>query len=798
MKTKPVSLARPLIVLYCCAAFIYLPPSLARAEVYYPWKNTYIGALHQSNWPGMVIALPEGQVFAFRLRVERESETAEAVDFHYLIAEVGPHSPDGQYARVAFDLGLPFKMGGATPVFLKPPPKKQVLTLEWSRRDERTVIGRISAPRGIRLELVHYFPWDVKGEYRLLPDGRQVRGSTGKTGRYHYLFWTNLDAAASSFNTGAEGGLVFDTQKERDVYFAATAGEDPQLVSQRLYRYKNAVAISDILAEESDLYEQKRSTIRGLFQGADAAIANNLHWSLAYQPGHHRLYLPAGRSWTFPRGDTGEESWAVFNWDALLSSLALSLESSRLALDTVRAVLETQYPNGNIPGWRSSRGGSKDRSLPPIGAYVVLKLFQRTGDLEFLRYAYPYLKKWHEFWTARRADGRVRRDGNSDGLLEWGSDPDQVGVDLPAWEKNAPGRLRAAWESGQDDLPSWDEAAYNDKTGTLNLNSVDLNSFYALDAWCLAEIAGMLGFNLDAEVFQGQYESTKLLVNQEMWNEKEGFYLDRFWDGRFSAHKAAANFLPLLAGIPDRERADKMLKHLLDPKKFWGEYVVPCISRDDPSFRPGSQQYWRGTVWPPLNYLIYQGLKAYGYDAVAYELAKKSAEMFLRTWKNFQICPENFDSLTGEAGGQRQQVWGPLLSLTAVEEYLDFTPFEGFRFGMLKPEKSGRLTRVQIQGRQYEVRVSGSETTLKEEDGLVLSADTGAVFRRFLRSETEFSFRARTLERTTVRVWFLKAGKYELLLDGRTVDVFRGASKKFEIPEGEHAVAVRLLEDAGK
>jgi hypothetical protein len=172
--------------------------------------------------------------------------------------------------------------------------------------------------------------------------------------------------------------------------------------------------------------------------------------------------------------------------------------------------------------------------------------------------------------------------------------------------------------------------------------------------------------------------------------------------------------------------------------------------------------------------------------------------MFLRTWKNFQICPENFDSLTGEAGGQRHQVWGPLLSLMAVEEYLDFTPFEGFRFGMLKPERKGRLTRVQVQGRQYEVRVSGSETTLREEDGLVLSADTGAIFRRFLRSETEVSFRVRALERATVRVWFLKAGKYELILDGRTADVFSGASKKFEVPEGEHAVAIRLLKDTEK
>jgi glycogen debranching enzyme len=92
---------------------------------------------------------------------------------------------------------------------------------------------------------------------------------------------------------------------------------------------------------------------------------------------------------------------------------------------------------------------------------------------------------------------------------------------------------------------------------------------------------------------------------------------------------------PLLAGIPDEARAQRMLKHLLDPKEFWGDLVVPSVARSDPSFRPERQQYWRGAIWPSTNYLIYQGLKAYGFDAVASEFARKSAEMFLRSWTSF-------------------------------------------------------------------------------------------------------------------------------------------------------------------
>jgi hypothetical protein len=763
-----------------------------KPEIFYPWKTTYIGALEGSAWPGLVIAQGSESAFAFALKVEKGGQTAEGGDFLYLASQVGPFSPDGQYAQVKFDLGLPFKKAGETPVLLKPAAKKQTLTVEWSRRDEMTIVGRILCPPDIQVTILHYFPWDFSGDYQLLPDG-QVQGSAGKTNKQQYLFWTHRPGAAAPAGRG-EVALSFSTADDRNVYFVAGAGDDAGTVGNRIYRYKNAIAIDDLIDEEARTYEQKRVKIRGLFEGVPESITNNLHWMVLYQPGSHRLYTPAGRSWIFPRPDGTRDHWTIFGWDSFFSSLELSIESSKLAVDAVKAVLETQFPNGNIPNWRGRFGGTPDRSQPPVGAFVVLKLFQRLGDMELLRFAYPHLQKWHEFWTARKPNGLARRDGNGDGLLEWGSDAEFVGSAGPPWEKNATGRQRAAWESGEDDLPNWDNVPFSAESGTLMMNCVDLNSLYALDSWCLSQIASILALGHDSEKYLAEYEKTKALVNSQLWNEKGGFYFDRFWDGRFSAHKAASGFFPLLARIPDEKRARRMLNELLDPKKFWGDYVVPTVSRDDPAFKPESQQYWRGTIWPPTNYLVYQGLKAYGFDLVASEFAKKSAEMFLRTWSNFQLCPENFDSLSGEAGGQRYQSWGPLFALIALEEYLDFTPWEGFRFGMLKPDGSGTLFRLSIQGRQYEVKVSNSATVLREEGEAILSADGGAVFRHFLYNESEVSFEVKTLKKREIRLRFLSKGKYQLLIDGKEVDVFKGDTCKFDVPEGDHAVLIQLLE----
>ncbi len=128
--------------------FLVLATGPLSPEIFYPWTGTYIGALDAAGWPGLVFAPTGDSAFAFVLRVEREGEAAEGADLYYLVSEVGAHSPDGLYARMRFDLGLPLKLGRATPILMKPSPRRMALTIEWSRRDERTVIGRIVCPEG--------------------------------------------------------------------------------------------------------------------------------------------------------------------------------------------------------------------------------------------------------------------------------------------------------------------------------------------------------------------------------------------------------------------------------------------------------------------------------------------------------------------------------------------------------------------------------------------------------------------------------------------------------------------------
>lgn len=762
-----------------------------RGKVDYPWKNAYIGALQDRAWAGLVFVPEQGSAFAFRLQVIKEKALAEGMDLFYLVSEVGPHSPDGQYARMKFDLSLPFDREKKTPILQKPASKSDRLVLEWSRQDEGTVVGKIQAPDYIQLRLLHYFPWDFGGNYQHLSDGH-VRGQSEALKKYHYLLWTSRKGEVVSPSQGQELIHSFSMEERDKLYFVSGVGEDPKVLRNHIYRYKNEKTIDSILEEEEKRYQKRRVRIEGLYEGVPRSVTNNLFWMILYQPGKHRLYTPAGRRWIFPRPEEGNDYWTIFEWDSFFNALEVSIESPFHAKEILKSVLNTQYPNGNIPNWRGLYGGTPDRSQPPVGSYVVWKIFLRTGDMEMLNYAYPYLKKWHDFWKEKQENGQPRRDGNKDGLLEWGSDTELVASQVPPWEEDVPGIKRAMWESGQDDLPNWDEASFDEETQTMTMNCVDLNSLYALDCWCLAQMANALKRKYEYESYLQEYKEMKELINQNLWDEREGFYFDQHWDGRLSNRKAASNFYPLLARIPDEDQAMRLVKHLLNPDEFWGDYVIPTISRDDPAFV--DQQYWRGAIWPPTNYMVYEGLKNYHFDAVASEFAQKSTSLFLRTWENFQICPENFNAQTGEPGGQRYQSWGPLLSLVGIEEYLDFTPWEGFRFGMINPSEKGKLSRISIQGRHYETRVSSSDIKLKEEGDLVLKCNGGAVFRHFLYSEEEVSFEIRSLETRKLQVRFLTKGEYQLFIDGQAAEIFKGKRKKFKVPPGEHTVTILLLE----
>ncbi len=289
-----------------------------------------------------------------------------------------------------------------------------------------------------------------------------------------------------------------------------------------------------------------------------------------------------------------------------------------------------------------------------------------------------------------------------------------------------------------------------DETETLDLACVDLNSYLAMDMEALAYLNRETGRTERAAEFAEQWSALRDRMNETLWSPERGLYLDRKWDGAWSPRVAASNFLPLAAGIPEPDQARQMLQILTDSEWFWGEYVLPTISRNDPLFP--EQQYWRGTIWPPMNYLVYQGLKRYAFDEVAGELATRSVALFLRSWREYQLCRENYDSRTGEGGGQRYQSWGPLFALIGLEEFLDVTPWAGLTVGSLTPPGETTLRRIRALGRSWTVAMGPEGLRVDADDRTLLASDAPVVLRNLEVGEGSISFQSSASSFVRVRV----------------------------------------------
>ena len=126
----------------------------------------------------------------------------------------------------------------------------------------------------------------------------------------------------------------------------------------------------------------------------------------------------------------------------------------------------------------------------------------------------------------------------------------------------------------------------------------------------------------------------------------------------------------MLANVPTQAQAEQMIKkHLLNPQEFWGEWIIPATPRNDPAFK--DNDYWRGRIWAPLNFLVYLGIQNYELPEVRKAIAEKSKALLLKGWLKDRSVYENYDAVSGEGGHRRSDRfyhWGALLSYIALIE----------------------------------------------------------------------------------------------------------------------------------
>jgi len=386
------------------------------------------------------------------------------------------------------------------------------------------------------------------------------------------------------------------------------------------------------------------------------AIETTLGWDTIYEPEKSRVVSPVSRVWSVNWG-----GYVIFDWDTFFAATMAGIGDRDLAYADVLETLREETPQGFVPNYARPGGWkSFDRSEPPVGAITVLGLYKQFHERWFLEEAFQPLLRWNRWWAEHR---------QIQGYLAWGSDGDSNPADLDDETRGT--RAGAILESGLDNSPMYDATTYNQQSHLLEYADVGLMSLYIADCDSLAEMAETLQKPAEAKELKDRAARFRSKL-ATLWDERAGIFLNKdLHTGQFNTRLSPTNFYPMLAHAATPEQARTMIeKHLLNPQEFWGQWVIPSIARNDPAFH--DQDYWRGRIWGPMNYLVYLGLRNYDDEKTRGEFAQKSYALFLKEWTEKGHVHENYNAVLGVGddveSSDRFYHWGALLGYV---EYLE-------------------------------------------------------------------------------------------------------------------------------
>lgn len=389
-----------------------------------------------------------------------------------------------------------------------------------------------------------------------------------------------------------------------------------------------------------------------------------------------------------------------WSWDSAFIAIGYAHYAPDRARSELDSLFRGQWSNGLIPHIifdTSVKGYSPGPELwgtedlapkgvatsgivqPPVHAVAALRYYRHTRDVATIRRWFPRLKAYHRYLHEDR-------------------DPERSGF----------ATIYHPWESGLDNSPRWDEPlarvepkglpAYrrSDTThssaeerptdleydryiylvGVLKRHSYDDRRLYSVVPFkvkdvvfntilyvanrALLELARVLGEDTgEIEGWVGRQEER--FTRQFCPDPDEGLFYD--YDlvaGRFIRRRTVANLIPIYTGIADPDII-AMTVRWMDHAHWCGKAdcrypMVPSTSLDSPHF--AHITYWRGPIWVNTNWMLYQGLKRYGYV----EKAEILRDAILRIVRDNGFY-EFYDPHNGKGYGARDFSWTASLTI---------------------------------------------------------------------------------------------------------------------------------------
>ena len=356
-----------------------------------------------------------------------------------------------------------------------------------------------------------------------------------------------------------------------------------------------------------------------------------------------KAHLTLQNNWRSPAGEIKHEGlfpsyhykWfnGFWSWDSWKHAVGLSYYDIRLAKEQVKLMFNFQNEDGFVADcvYRDTlieRHNYRD-TKPPLSAWAVAKIYKKDHDLDFVKYMYPKLKKYHNWWYAKR-------DHDQDGLCEYGSTDGSL--------------VAAKWESGMDNAIRFDNSKIlknGDHAYSLDQESVDLNAYLFAEKLFLAELSDALGLD-EATKFKHEAATLKENIQSQFYDPEDGWYYDTNLEGNtFIKGEGSEGWTALWANAATQEQAEAVKNKMMNPEKFFTKVPFQTMSADHEKFDP-LKGYWRGPNWLDQAYFGVKGLRNYGFNDEANKATIQIIEGAEGLLGKGKAIRENYHPLTGE------------------------------------------------------------------------------------------------------------------------------------------------------
>lgn len=461
---------------------------------------------------------------------------------------------------------------------------------------------------------------------------------------------------------GAREVVLFSTgQEQADPYVQAMSPcltlRFGQAVGFSTGKRRSLEEIRQLVKEARERHERSREKY-GRLSEAYNGMQTCLAWDTVYDPVKDRLISSVSRRW-----NKYWSGYVLFCWDNYFAACMASIDSKAIAYSNLIEMTAEKTPEGFIPNFASSLGASSwDRSQPPVGSLALRVIYGTYKEKWLIEYLFDDLFRWNTWFHQHR---QLRP-----GMMAWGSDPHEPVVGHYSEIDGVNERFGAALESGLDNSPMYDDIPFDPETHLMQMADVGLTGLHCMDCRILEELARIIDREEEAGILRERRAKCEAAI-QELWDGEKGFFYNQFPDGSWSRRISPTNFYALYSGSVTADQARRMIEeHFYCPEEYWGEYILPSIARNDPAYP--EQNYWRGRIWAPMNFLAYMALKGSGQERAAADLAERSEKLLLKEWLEKGHVHENYCANTGEGCNSPHSDsfyhWGGLLGYIALIE----------------------------------------------------------------------------------------------------------------------------------